>query len=59
MDKMMHKYTAQHQGVRSLIQVIAFDFPSVYLLPQSPSVQSSLRLGGRLGTCFLGEMFLF
>ena len=59
MDKMLEEYAAHHQGVRSLIQVIAFDFPSVYLLPQPPSVQSSSRLGGRLGTCFLGEMFLF
>ena len=51
MDKMLQEYTAQHRGVKSLIQVIAFDFPSVYLLPQPPSVQSTSRLGGRLGTC--------
>ena len=41
MDKMLQEYTAQHQGVKSLIQVIALDFPSVYLLPQPPSVQST------------------
>ena len=51
MDKMLQEFTTQHQRVKSLIQVIALDFPSVYLLPQPPSVQSTSRLGGRLGTC--------
>ena len=41
MDKMLWEYTTQHQGVKSLIQVIALDFPSSYLLPQPPSVQRS------------------
>ena len=51
MDRMLQEYTAQHQGVKSLIQVITLDFLSVYLLPQPPSAQSTSRLGGRLGTC--------
>ena len=46
MDRMLQEYTAQHQGVKSLIQVITLDFLSVYLLPQPPSAQSTSRLGG-------------
>ena len=57
MDKMLQEYTAQHQGVKSLIQVIALDSPSAYPLPQPPSVQSTLRLGGRLGTCIFRRGF--
>ena len=57
MDKMLREYTAQHEGVKSLIQVIALNFPSAYLLPQPPSVQSNLRLGGRLGTCTFRRSF--
>ena len=57
MDKMLQEYIAQHQGVKSLIQVIALDLPSVYLLPQPPSVQSTSRLGCRLGTCIFRRGF--
>ena len=57
MDKMLREYIAQHEGVKSLIQVIALNFPSAYLLPQPPSVQSILRLGGRLGTCTFRRSF--
>ena len=59
MDKMLREYTAQHEGVKSLIQVIALNFPSAYLLPQPPSVQSTLRLGGRLGTCIFRRGFSY
>ena len=54
---MLREYTTQHQGVKSLIQVIALDFPSSYLLPQPPSVQSTCRLEGRLGTCIFRRGF--
>ena len=42
MDKMLREYTMQHQGVKSLIQVIALDFPSSYLLPQPPRDRKSV-----------------
>ena len=54
MDRMLQEYTAQHQGVKSLIQVSACSFLSVHLLPQPPSVQSTSRLRVSTGDLSLG-----
>ena len=45
--------------MKTLIQVIALDFPSVYLLPQPPSVQSTSRLKVSVGDLYIQENCLF
>lgn len=59
LDKMFEVYTAQHKGfvdsyngVKSLIRVSSFYLTfCVSALPQPPSVESSLGIKSRLGTC--------
>ena len=59
MDRMLKEYTAQHQSVKSLVQVHIRRLSSVHLLPQPPSVQSTSRLRVSAGDLsFLEEVLL-
>ena len=52
MDRMLKEYTAQHQSVKSLVQVRTRRLSSVHLLPQPPSVQLAPQRGVDWGLVF-------
>ena len=55
MDKMLREYTAQHEGVKSLIQVIALNFPFCISSPPAPKCPVDLATGRSTGDLYFQE----